>query len=194
MRTVPINKSITPDLPTATYDQIINLLETADAPFVILPCICRKKKEILGKPCTQTNRVETCMAMGGVAQTLIKMEIGREIQRTEAIDIIHQNQDDGLVLQPSNTQKIEFLCSCCGCCCSMLGLQKDLPRPLDFWESGFTAVLNLEKCVGCGNCSTTCSTEALSLCSNMPVNSKQKLTPQLDPSRCYWLWSMRCCL
>ncbi|PIE72050.1 MAG: 4Fe-4S ferredoxin [Deltaproteobacteria bacterium] len=184
MRTVPINKSITPDLPAAAYDQVLNLLESADAPFVVLPCICRRKKEILGHPCTQTDRVETCMAMGGVAQTLIKMELGREIVREEAVEIIRQNQDDGLVLQPSNTQKIEFLCACCGCCCSMLGLQKDLPRPLDFWESGFTAVLGDAMCVGCGNCLSTCSTDALSRRTDTLEHSKQGMPPQIDPSRC----------
>ena len=41
---------------------------------------------------------------------------GRVIDRNEALEIIDLNQRDGLVLQPSNTQKAEFICSCCGCC------------------------------------------------------------------------------
>ncbi|WDP90364.1 MAG: 4Fe-4S dicluster domain-containing protein [Desulfobacter sp.] len=181
MRTVPIHKSITPDLPAADYDQILRLLETAEAPFVVLPCICRKKKDSQGEPCRQTQRVDTCMAMGPMAHTLIKMEVGREIPRADAIKIIRQNQEEGLVLQPSNTRKIDFLCSCCGCCCSMLGLHKELPRPLDFWESGFTAVLDKEKCAGCGKCADTCCTDALSMA---PAGGKKQKLPVIDPGRC----------
>ena len=183
MRTVPIHKSITPDLPAADYDQILSLMETAESPFVILPCICRKKKALQGEICQQTKREETCMAIGPMAHTLIKMEVGREIPRADAMAIIRKNQEEGLVLQPSNTQKMDFLCSCCGCCCSMLSLQKDLPRPLDFWESGFRAVLTKELCVGCKKCADKCGTNALAL-TPVPKGSKQRPKPILDASRC----------
>jgi len=183
MRTVPIHKSISHDLPVADYDHIQNLLETAATPFVVLPCICRKKKAMLGAPCKTTDRTDTCMAMGPVAQTLIKMGLGRKIPRLEAMQIIHKNQEEGLVLQPSNTQKIEFLCSCCGCCCSMLGLQKDLPLPLDFWETGFKAILDNGRCVGCGKCADRCSTNALTI-STPGTDKKERLKPDLDTHRC----------
>ena len=183
MRTIPVNKSIVPDLPVAEYDQIFNLIEKAQPPFVVLPCICRKKKAMQGEPCKQTRREETCMAMGGIAQTLIKMELGRQITRPEAMEIISQNQEEGLVLQPSNTQKIEFLCSCCGCCCSMLSLHKELPLPLDFWETGFKAELSADTCVACGQCADKCPVQALSFPD--PANEQKKRTrPFIDPDRC----------
>lgn len=43
----------------------------------------------------------------------------REMSREEALSILQQNQDDGLVLQPSNAQQAEIICSCCGCCCGI---------------------------------------------------------------------------
>ncbi len=181
MRTIPINKSITPDLPLAGHDQIMTLLETAEPPFVVVSCICRKKKRILGEPCQQTHREETCMAMGGVAQTLIKMEAGREISRDEAMAIIAKNQEEGLVLQPSNTRKIEFLCSCCPCCCSMLDLHRSLPAPLDFWESPCMTVLDLDLCVGCGKCRDSCGANALTFTQG---SGKNKVIPALNSNRC----------
>lgn len=185
MRTIPIGKSIPVQLPVAGFDQIIQLLETASDPFVILPCICRKKKTLMGDPCQKTDRTETCMAMGSVAQTLLQMEIGREIPRKEAQTIIRENQKQGLVLQPSNTQNIEFLCSCCGCCCSMLGLQKDLPRPLDFWASNFKASLDPDICIGCGKCIRRCQTQALTLVDASKKQSKLgQAKPRLNPHRC----------
>lgn len=177
MRTIPVNRSIRPDLSPARFDRIEDLLENAAAPFVILPCICRTKKALSGEPCRQTQRTETCMAMGGVAQTLIEMEVGREIHRAEAIDIIRENQKEGLVLQPANTRKIEFLCSCCGCCCSMLSLQKDLPVPLDFWSANYRAVLTPDRCIGCGKCLKRCQADALTLKEVPGRTSCVRITP-----------------
>jgi len=183
MRTIPVHKSITPDLPAAAYDQILCLLEKAEPPFVVLPCICRKKKALQGIPCKQTRREETCMAMGSIAQTLIKMELGRQITKAELMDIISRNQEEGLVLQPSNTQKIDFLCSCCGCCCSMLSLHKELPLPLDFWETGFRAELSTASCAGCGQCADKCPVQALSFLETAN-EQKKKARPLIDPDRC----------
>jgi ferredoxin len=183
MRTIPVNKSIAPDLPAAEYDQILCLLEKADPPFVVLPCICRKKKALQGMPCKQTRREETCMAMGSIAQTLIKMELGRQITKAELMEVINRNQEEGLVLQPSNTRKIEFLCSCCGCCCSMLSLHKELPLPLDFWETGFRAELSTDSCAGCGQCADKCPVQALSFL-ELANEQKKKARPFIDPDRC----------
>ena len=194
MRTIPINKSITPELSVPDFDQIRELVSAANGPFVILPCICRKKKGLLGEPCKQTERTETCMAMGDIAQTLIKMELGRKINRGEAMEIIRDNQRDGLVLQPGNTKKIELLCACCGCCCSMLSLQKSLPLPLDFWAADYKVVFNQDKCIGCGKCVSRCQTDALTIkkqqAKKAQINSSKSKTekdrpkPRLNLNRC----------
>jgi hypothetical protein len=76
-------------------------------------CICRKKKTLEGETCQVTDRKETCLAVGDIARPMIKEGVGREISRDEAIAIIEQNQKEGLVLQPSNTREVDFICSCC---------------------------------------------------------------------------------
>ena len=99
--------------------------------------------------------------MGDIGQVVLQSGIGREIAGDEAMSIIEQNQKQGLVLQPSNTEKAEFICSCCGCCCGMLGVQKTLPKPLDFWASNFHAVVDTSKCEGCGACEKRCQVGAV---------------------------------
>ena len=144
------------------------LLGQAEGPFAILECICRKKKALEGNPCRVTERKETCLALDNMAQSALMADIGREISRDDALAIIEQNQKDGLVLQPSNTEKVEFICSCCGCCCGMLSIQKSLPRPLDFWASNFHATVDRDACNGCGICQKRCQVGAVSVAAKKP--------------------------
>ena len=163
MRTIPVAKSIHPQHNVSTFDEVTTLLQQAEEPFVIIECICRKKKSIEGKSCNVTDRKETCLAIGGMAQMTLANDVGRKITRDEAISIIEQNQKEGLVLQPSNTKKAEFICSCCGCCCRMLNMHKNLPKPLDFWATNFHVVVDKTTCQGCGNCEESCQVGAVSV-------------------------------
>lgn len=177
MRTIPVAKSIHPQHNVSTFDEVRALLQAAEEPFVIIECICRKKKSIEGNTCQVTDRKETCLAIGGMARMVLRSGSGKEITRDEAIAIIEQNQKQGLVLQPSNTQKAEFICSCCGCCCGMLRIQKDLPKPLDFWASNFYAAVDSITCEGCGACVKRCQVGAVSV-------SKKKQPAVVDRDRC----------
>ena len=166
MRTIPVSKSIHPQHNVSTFDEVTTLLQQAEEPFVIIECICRKKKSIEGKSCAVTDRKETCLAIGSMAQMVLQSDTGREITRDEAMSIIEQNQKQGLVLQPSNTEKAEFICSCCGCCCGMLEVHKSIPKPLDFWASNFEAVVDTNTCEGCGTCEAWCQVGAISVSEN----------------------------
>jgi NAD-dependent dihydropyrimidine dehydrogenase PreA subunit len=163
MRTIPISRSIRPEHRISSFDEVTTLLQQAEGPFVIFECICRKKSEMEGKPCKVTDRKETCLALGDVAQSILLGGVGKEIGKEEVLSIIEQNQKDGLLLQPSNTEKVEFICSCCGCCCGMLRVHRSLPKPLDFWASNFQAVVDASACDGCGVCVKRCQVRAVSV-------------------------------
>lgn len=163
MRTIPIAESIPMTQHISSYDKVESLINEAQGPFVITECICRKKKEIEGQPCQTTDRKETCLAIDSMAEGAMLMGIGRQISREEAFSIIKQNQKEGLVLQPSNTQKTEFICSCCGCCCGMLSMHQLLPKPLDFWATNFHSRVDTQLCNGCGVCEKRCQVKAISV-------------------------------
>ncbi len=181
MRTIPIAKSIQPQHHISTFDEVTMLLQQAEAPFSIFECICRKKKALKGDPCKVTKRKETCFAAGGLAQAVLRNGIGREITLDESLSIFNENQIEGLVLQPSNTQKAEFICSCCGCCCGMLGMHKGLPKPVDFWASNFYAVVETSACNGCGNCEKRCQVGAARVSKQQ---QKKKKKTSVDLNRC----------
>ncbi len=175
MRTIPVSKSIHPQHKVSTFDEVIALLQQAEEPFVINECICRKKKAIEGMTCKITERKETCLAVGSMGRMALISNAGREITRDEAISIIEHNQKQGLVLQPSNTQKAEFICSCCGCCCGMLRIQKKLPKPLDFWSANYYATVDETGCEGCRACVKRCQVGAVSV-----ANKKQPAVVNRD--------------
>jgi NAD-dependent dihydropyrimidine dehydrogenase PreA subunit len=161
LRTIPIKESITPQHNASTYDEITSLLQQAEGPFAILECICRNKKSMQGEPCKVTNRKETCLAIGEMSKLFIEMGAGRGISKDEVFLIIEQNQKEGLVLQPSNTKDIDFVCSCCGCCCGILNMHKGLPKPLDYWATNYFAIVDEDTCKGCGNCEKSCQVDAI---------------------------------
>jgi electron transport complex protein RnfB len=177
MRTIPISKSIHPKHNVSTFDEVTTLLQQAEEPFVILECICRKKRSIEGKACKVTDRKETCLAIGSMARIALLGGLGREINRDEAMSIMELNQEQGLVLQPSNTEKADFICSCCGCCCGVLEVHKNIPKPLDYWASNFQAKVDTNTCEGCGTCEEWCQVDAVRV-------SENKQHAVVDLNRC----------
>jgi electron transport complex protein RnfB len=160
MRTIPIEKSIQVDHHITTYDNVREIINGTNGPIGISECICRQKKSLKGNPCHKTSRLETCMILGDWARVYTENGMARAISKAEALEIMRQNEAEGLVLQPSNDQKVEFICACCGCCCGMLGLQKMLPKPVAFWATNYYAAVESANCTSCGTCVERCQVNA----------------------------------
>ena len=164
MRTIPIQKSIKTRHHIGTYDEIKKLIETSDGPITVIECACRSGAEKRGEPCKKTSRKETCLHFRDIARFLLeKARVGRQISKVEALDILQKNQEDGLVLQPANSQAPDAICSCCGCCCAPLKAHHALPNPLSHWATNFYAQVNPEICSGCGLCEERCQAAAMKL-------------------------------
>jgi Na+-translocating ferredoxin:NAD+ oxidoreductase subunit B len=163
MRTIPVEKSLSFEHQVTSHDHLEHVITGSQGPFAVLECICRKAAGIHGNTCKKTARVETCMAIGDMAMMVIESDSGRAIEKTEALEIARMNQADGLVLQPSNTRKIDFVCACCGCCCGMLATQKKLPKPVEFWATNFNASVDADLCTACGTCVERCAVDAVAI-------------------------------
>ncbi len=161
MRVVPVNKSITPEHNIATYDEIRRIIETTDQEMCISDCICRKAHGFLGDPCKVTDKKEACLGFGDFGAMFTRNGKGRPITKKEALGNLDFFEKEGLIIQPSNEKKPEFICFCCGCCCGIIEMISTFPRPSDFVASNFQAVLNNESCNGCGKCAKRCQMNAL---------------------------------
>ena len=168
MRTIPIEANISPEHHIGTYDEIENIIKTTTDPIVIIRCVCRNGANERGEPCKKTSRTHTCMVLQDGAKNFVEsgnMEQldGKLITKEEALEILRKNEEEGLVLQPSNSQDPDFICSCCGCCCGILTLHKALPDPVSFWATNFYVTVDPELCVGCGTCVDRCQADAMKL-------------------------------
>lgn len=163
MRTIPVKESIPLDYQVTNYDHITDIINNTEGPIAVNECICRQRKSILDDPCHQTKLMETCFQFGDAAKYAMKYDIGRGINKEEALNIIRQCESDGLILQPSNSQEVEFVCACCGCCCGLMSVHKMLPKPAEFWATNHYASVNSELCTECGTCVDRCQVNAIKL-------------------------------
>lgn len=160
LRTVPVSRSIDTTREVLTYENA-EVLVGAQKRFAVAPCICRREAEIMGNACDKP--VETCLVFGAAADYYVRNGIGREIDKQAALDILKVADEEGLVLQPSNAQKIVNICCCCGCCCQVLKSFKRHPQPATLVSTPFVASLDPATCKGCGKCVERCQMEALQL-------------------------------
>ena len=161
MRVIPIHKSISAIQNIATYDQIKEIVEQAKDKIAISECICRKGKDSIGQPCKLTDRREVCMGFRDYHDSYVRHHWGRSISKEEAFDILDKNEQEGLVLMPSNMQEPNFVCSCCDCCCGILEILNMLPSPAEKVCNNYESELDPEACKGCGLCIKKCPTQAI---------------------------------
>ncbi len=166
LRVVPVRKSVPhPEkFPVNSYDDVRKLVENAPGPFAVANCVCRQKARLFGTKCSKTELEETCLMVGpDHARRYVNMGIGRFITREEVFDILETAQEDGLVLQPENSQKPEAICICCGDCCALLKPLKMHPRPAELFLTNYYVEVNPELCDGCGVCVEKCQMDARTL-------------------------------
>ena len=160
LRTIPVGESINAQVEVMPYEQAEALVRAHDQ-LAVAPCICRKEKQIAGEGCDKP--LETCLIMGEAAAYYVHNDLGRAIDQEEALAILAQAEEEGLVLQPGNSKDSGNICMCCGCCCGILTNIKRQPKPASIVASAFVAALDAETCVGCGTCEDRCQMEAIHL-------------------------------
>jgi electron transport complex protein RnfB len=163
MRTIPVEKSISVEQHVTSYDKIREVINSTDGPITLGKCMCREGAKLRGQPCKTTKREETCMGFGDWARRAAKSGNANIITKEKALEITRQNEEDGLVLQPNNYQKIDFICACCGCCCGILVRHKMMPKPASNWAHNFHAAVDTDSCSGCGTCAERCQVNAIKI-------------------------------
>jgi Na+-translocating ferredoxin:NAD+ oxidoreductase subunit B len=167
MRTIPINISVKKDTYIDTYDNAKEIVKNSSGKIAVLRCVCREGKDILRNSCKSSNIRETCLIFEESASMILDMGRGRSISKEEALEKLQKAEDAGFILQPSNSQKPQFICCCCGCCCEALKSIKMFPKPAEYFHSNYYSKVDSNLCIGCEECVKSCNMEALSLVNNI---------------------------
>jgi len=171
LRVIPVTKSLSPETKIMPYEAAEEIIRS-QSKIVLTPCICRKEHKMAGAGCD--NPMEVCLSFGSGAYYYEENGLGRNITQAEALEVLQQGIEAGLVLQPGNSQKVMNICMCCGCCCQVLKNLKALPQPAKAVNSNFYAAVDEDTCIGCGTCEERCHMDAIS------VNE----TAHIDLDRC----------
>ena len=174
LRVIPVEESIDYEQKISTYDELRTMIENIGEPISVQECICRQAKDLVGDPCKKTDLRESCFAFRSFAKTYIKKGLGREISKEEALKILRKAEEDGLVIQPGNSQRPMAICTCCGCCCGILTNQKRLSEPAQFFATNYYAEVDEDLCVGCGICEDRCNMDAIHIEDNISNVNKAR--------------------
>jgi ferredoxin len=162
MRALPHEEALDEHVEILDYERAAGLIENHRF-FSLGLCSCRHEKHHLGHPPCRVP-METCTSMGSGAQFLIRNGLAHAIDKQQMRDILARSRDLGLTLSADNVRRdAGFICHCCGCCCNLLRGIRETGYTGILVTASVVAVVDQNRCIGCGLCVDACPIDALSL-------------------------------
>ena len=181
--TVSVNVEIEGTQRVLSYDTVREILLNASR-VSLLDCTCRVKRHNCDKP------VRTCIGVNGKADRILSGEDDDsgwpgnrnplEIGVDEALSVLKMSHEAGLVhmaltqYKDTRPEDIDYICSCCTCCCSPLGGTIRYGFAPHLLSSDKIAVTDEQACIDCGICEDRCQFGAREM-----VDGKHSFNPDL---------------
>ncbi|RLB56660.1 MAG: hypothetical protein DRI34_08845 [Deltaproteobacteria bacterium] len=167
------------------WERASHLVEHAGRWAVSL-CHCRHVAHHRGHDCDRF-RLESCLSLGAGADYVARHGLGRAIEKEQALALITETREAGLVHIADNVKhRPTFLCSCCGCCCEILQGFKRFRWLGDTFTSNYLARPDPAACTGCRQCLQACPVEAITMEESPHVidGKRYRLRARVDESIC----------
>lgn len=163
-RVIPIQEKIEYNPGVLPYEKIYEMIDQAKA-VGITHCACRELEQNCDAP------REGCMIFDDTCNFLVERGFARYLTKEEMKQKVRDFDKAGLVLQVNNTRdRLEFICSCCSCCCQFLRAVKDFGNPRALTRSAFVPVWDMGKCSGSGTCGEQrCPMKAIEMVDKKPI-------------------------
>jgi NAD-dependent dihydropyrimidine dehydrogenase PreA subunit len=188
LRVVPAYKAIKDlrgVLPCEDFRQILAAQEL----IAVAPCSCRYCTTAIEKHCDRTKEQERwhCLQFARAAEYVIKRGSGKRLTLDEALKLVDEIEDDGLIHTWPNSAALTGVPTSCQCCrdCCMVYVPMDMLNVSigKAWEkSRYQANVDVDSCNGCQECVERCPFDAIDMIK--PKDSK-KYKAVISPERCW---------
>jgi len=175
-RVLPLRNEMVEDgkcLPIDNWETILRRQEK----IAVTECFCRTSANTNPKAtgCQHNpDYSELCLALGIFADFYVENGNARYITLDEAIEHMKRCDANGTVVEVLNTQDVEVMCSCCGCCCGVMKALIMFGGQSAGLVSNYTIEYDDDKCIGCGICAERCSINVIKMDNGKPITDFQK--------------------
>lgn len=167
--TIPVGQVVSQDAGrdyrsvTVPMDLVKKAIDEAEYIGGMKKCLCRSRNDCQDYPqdlgCLFLNLGGKVVVDHGIAVELTREEAYERVDRAAELGLVCQSlwvEVEQLVWGLRNDQMNSFIeiCFCCPCCCVGFNVSKNGTRDVmrRFSPSGWTAVVDHDKCVGCRKC------------------------------------------
>jgi NAD-dependent dihydropyrimidine dehydrogenase PreA subunit len=168
-RYIPIGIKMEPETQAVYPYHLMETVVNQAMAIAVGHCPCRMTARLRGRGCDHPT--EVCIKFDDMATYVIEKGLAREITKEEALEIIKQSEEAGLVHFVDNALKdIKHNCNCCGCACWSVGSIKRRKIPRDtLMATYFIRETDEGQCTGCGECVEACPVDAIKTEDGFPV-------------------------
>jgi ferredoxin len=167
-RVIPVGESVKNNMEVQPFESVSSLVEQAQS-WGVSDCICRTQKALIGDPCQHP--LDVCMVLSQKPNAFSGSATIRSLTQAESKQTLQRAAAAGLVHCVSNNQRdLWYICNCCTCSCSILRGMAELGIANVVARSAFVNRVDLDLCIACGACLSTCPFDALTLEEMAQVN------------------------
>jgi ferredoxin len=154
LRVIPIEESIETQTRILPYESATNAILNSRI-ISVNQCVCRKTAKKCDSP------MEVCIQLDKAAEYSLSRGVGRRIDHDEALKILKESQDAGLVHTSENKAGMgPVICNCCTDCCRAMQMVVRHGKKM-VASSRFKAVVKATDCTRCDACLGKCMFTAL---------------------------------
>jgi len=183
-RIVPAYKAILNSPEILPCEDMREIIMSARS-IAVTHCTCRRRKEAVGRKCRSSHSMVD-IQFNLVAEYLIGRNAGKRLSADEALALIDECEELGLLHTCENSTRMRpryGMCNCCiGCCMIYQPLNRfQVPVTKCVAKSRYEARVDQALCDGCQSCTDWCQFDAIEMVK--PEGSK-KYKAYVDPEKC----------
>lgn len=156
-RTYPISVDVVAEDELQPYQDWRALIKR-NKNITVSPCQCRTQWDALGVPHPDEHPHRTCLSLGDMAEYFMETGIGEQITQEEAIEIVEDIIDKGMVVESICAKNADIICCCHSESCGNLMAWRGQNGAGDQrkYFSAYTLNYNGDVCIKCGKCIERC--------------------------------------